>query len=30
MNNILEKTIGQIVAEDYRTAQIFKKFNRGQ
>ncbi|MGB8705302.1 MAG: iron-sulfur cluster repair di-iron protein [Gillisia sp.] len=24
MKNILEKTIGQIVAEDYRTAQVFK------
>lgn len=26
MNSIKEKTIGQIVADDYRTAQVFKKF----
>ncbi|WP_432410076.1 iron-sulfur cluster repair di-iron protein [Rasiella sp. SM2506] len=26
MENVLEKTIGQIVAEDYRTAQIFKNY----
>lgn len=26
MKNLLEKTIGQIVAEDYRTAQIFKNY----
>ncbi|MCK0162141.1 iron-sulfur cluster repair di-iron protein [Allomuricauda sp. F6463D] len=25
MNNTLEKTIGQMVAEDYRTAQVFKE-----
>ncbi len=24
MKNVLEKTVGQIVAEDYRTAQVFK------
>ena len=24
MNNIIEKTIGQMVAEDYRTAQVFR------
>lgn len=27
MNAIHEKTIGQYVAEDYRTAQVFKKYN---
>ena len=24
MNNTIEKTIGELVAEDYRTAQVFK------
>ena len=24
MNHIIEKTIGQMVAQDYRTAQVFK------
>ncbi len=24
MNNLKDKTVGEIVAEDYRTAQIFK------
>ena len=24
MNKTMEKTIGQLVAEDYRTAQVFK------
>ncbi len=27
MNPITEKTIGEFVADDYRTAQIFKKYN---
>src|SRR5690554_6843508 len=27
MNAIQEKTIGEYVAEDYRTAQVFKKYN---